>query len=330
MTTLTEANRLDQTDSETAAAITPEIGVGVIVDCTDALFSFSGHAGGIAMDPDGSIWVSDSLSDTIWHVTDDGVATPLVAIPLLSADPRRSTRRLLHPAGLAFAPDGSLYVADSTGHRISAIASDGSLRVVAGGKNGFRDGPAGEAMFRYPLDVAFGPDGTCFVADAGNDRIRAISIDGIVSTVAGSTYDYGDGHGTKARFRRPAALDVDVDGTCYVADTGNNAIRRVSATGDVATVGGLPPGGDCDGGGRDLGLRWPTGIAVATDGSLWVADHGNGAVRHLSVDGTSTTALRLSGLRWPTVVAARGDHNVVVAGATLYDAHLPEACLMIL
>ncbi len=329
MTTLAEAYRIDQDESD-AEALPSGVSVGHSVECTDTLFSFSGHAGGVAVAPDGSIWVSDTLSDTIWHVTDDRAATPLVAIPLLSEDPRRSTRRLLAPAGLAFAPDGSLYVADSSGHRICAISTDGSLRVVAGGKNGCRDGPGAEAMFRFPLDVAFSPDGTCFVADSGNDRIRAISPDGVVSTIAGSSYDFGDGQGAQARFRRPAALDIDAEGTCFVADTGNNAVRCVSPTGDVATIAGLPPGGERDGSGRDVGLRWPTGIAVASDGSSWVADHGHGAVRHLSPDGKSTTALRLSGLLWPTVAALCANDRVVVAGAALYDVHVPQACLILL
>lgn len=328
MTTLVETYRLDQ-DEPVAGDQPSEVAVRSGAECENAFFSFSGHAGGIGVDPDGSIWVSDTLSDTIWHVTDDGAASPLVAIPLLT-ETHRSTRRLLSPAGLAFAPDGSLYVADSTGHRICVVSTDGSLRVVAGGKNGYRDGPGTEAMFRFPLDVAFGPDGTCFVADSGNDRIRTITPDGFVSTVAGSIYDYGDGRGAAARFRRPAALDVDTEGSCYVADTGNNAIRRVSPSGDVTTIAGLPPGGDSDESGRDVGVRWPTGIAVATDGSLWIADHGNGAVRHVSSDGASSTALRLSGLRWPTSVAVRSDDRVVVAAAALYDVHVPQACLMVM
>jgi len=77
-------------------------------------------------------------------------------------------------------------------------------------------------------------------------------------------------------------------------------------------------------------LHWPTGIAVASDGTLWVADHGNGAVRHLSSDGKSTTAPRLSGLHWPVVVAQHADDRFVVAGAALYDVHVPRACLMLL
>jgi len=298
------------------------------VDCSDALFSFRGHPGGVAAGSDGTVWVSDSLSAAIWHVALDGTAAPVIA--------PSGSRRLgghgatpLTPAGLAIAPDGSLYVADSSEHRICAVAPDGSIRVVAGGASGYRDGPGTEARFRYPHDVAFASDGACYVADTGNDRIRRIAPDGVVTTVAGSIYDYGDGRGPCARFRRPAALDVGADGACYVADTGNNAIRRIDPDGVVTTLAGEPPGGDGDGTGRGIGLRWPTGITVGADDTISVADHGNGAVRRIATDGESHTTLRLSGLRWPVGVALRSEGALVATGTALCDLGHPEACLMV-
>jgi len=196
------------------------------------------------------------------------------------------------------------------------------------GANGYRDGPGTEAMFRYPLDVALAADGTCYVADTGNDCIRAIYSDGMVATIARSNYDFGDGYGPDARFRRPAALDVDDEGVCWVADTGKNAIGRVTPDGVVTTLAGEPPGGDQDVSGRCVGLRWPMGITVKPDGSVWVADHGNGALRHITATGETTTRLRLSGLCWPVAVARSGDGSVAVAGSALDDGRVPEACVM--
>jgi DNA-binding beta-propeller fold protein YncE len=115
------------------------------------------------------------------------------------------------------------------------------------------------------------------------------------------------------------ALDVDADGTCYVADTGNNAVRRVTPDGEVTTVAGAPPGGDADGAGVGVGLRWPTGIAAGHEGHLWVADYGNGAIRLIERTGLSTTTLRLEGRRWPVAVALAPDGEVVVV-AELIDA----------
>lgn len=330
MAALTQGKSVEEPNRERTRRLSLAGGTTPVPHDAEALFSFTGHPGGLAIDGDGAILVSDSLSSTIWRVTDNGAAAPLIIIPTELEHGWERQIRLFTPAGLAFAPDGSLFVADSTHHRVCAVSPDGSLRVVAGGANGYRDGPGTQAMFRFPLDVALAADGTCYVADTGNDRIRAISPEGIVTTVAGSIYDYGDGRGPHARFRRPAALDVDAEGTLCVADTGNNAIRRVAPEGVVTTLAGEPPGGDSDGSGRGVGLRWPTGIAAGADDSVWVADHGNGALRQITAAGESTTEHRLSGLRWPTVVAWRGDGRVVVAGAALYDAHMPEACLMIL
>lgn len=296
------------------------------VDCSQALLSFEGSPGGIAIGPDDTIWVSDSSSVTVWRVASDGTATP--ALAPANQHPVGPIASPLSPAGLAVAPDGSIYIADSSGHRICAVAPDGSVRVVAGGANGYRDGTGTEAMFSHPLDVAFAPDGTCYVADTGNDRIRRIDSDGVVTTVAGSNYDYGDGRGTQARFRRPGALTVDDNGTCWVADTGNNVIRRIDPDGVVTTLAGEPSGGDSDGTGPRIGLRWPTGIAVGADGAVWVADHGNGAVRRVAANGASHTLLRLTGLRWPLHLAFAGDGTLFLTATALNGSYRPEACLM--
>jgi streptogramin lyase len=121
---------------------------------------------------------------------------------------------------------------------------------------------------------------------------------------------------------------VDHDGTCYVADTGNNAIRRITPNGEVTTLAGAPPGGDRDGLGADVGLRWPTGLALGADGDLWVADHGNGALRRIDHSGASTTPLRLSGRRFPVAVASAPDGKVVAAAVVLDDVHRPQVCLI--
>ncbi len=295
--------------------------------CDNALFRFTGQIGGICVTSRRHVLVSDVLSGTIWRVDEHGSGTPLdVEGP--HSSPRSSAHRPITPAGLDIAPDGTLFVADPSRHRICSISPDGRLCVVAGGANGLRDGPGHEAKFRFPTDVALGADGSCYVADSVNDRIRAISPDGLVTTLAGSNYDYGDGRGPCARFRRPLGLDVDGEGTVYVADTGNNAIRRITPDGAVETVAGQPPGGDADGRGPSVGSRWPSGIVVDAEGSLWVADRGNDAVRHITTG--ETTALRLSGLRWPAAVAMGDDGTLIVGGHALTDGHMSESCVMLL
>ena len=318
---------------ETGTGATPHLpaqdGAESPSNCANPLLTFTGHPGGVAVGADDSLWVSDTLSGTIWRVAGDGTTAPVV-LGRPGFEPGRDVAtRVLAPAGLAQAPDGSMFVADSSGHRVCAVTADGSVRVVAGGANGYRDGASTAARFRNPLDVAFAPDGACYVADTGNNRIRRIAPDGSVTTVAGSIYDYGDGRGAAARFRRPAAIDVDVEGTCYVADTGNNAVRRITLDGAVTTLAGAPPGGDGDETRVGVGLCWPTGLAAGPAGIVWVADHGNGALRRIGPAGESSTSLRFAGLRWPVSVALRADGTLVVAGAARYDMHVPEACVLV-
>lgn len=267
--------------------------------------------------------MSDSDSATIWRISLEGTAEPLIALAI-------GRDRLYSPAGMALALDGSLVVADATAHRVCSVGLDGSIRVLAGGASGYREGPAAQAAFRFPRAVAVGSDGTVFVADAGNDRIRQISPDGQVATLAGSIYDYGDGTGSHARFRRPSGLAIDPSGVLYVADTGNNAIRRLAPDGRVNTVAGSPPGGHGDGAGRAAGLRWPAAVAVGDDGWLWVADYGNSAVRLIDRAGATSTVFEIPGLGWPAAVAALPGCRAVVAGSALDDRHDRSGCLMVI
>ena len=296
--------------------------------CADPSFAFPGRPAGLADAPDGTLFVSDATSRTIWRIDDGGERAAVAAPSRGVSDATAARTRVLSPAGLALAPDGTLVAADATGHRVWAVSPDGVPRPLAGSVYGYRDGPSNEAAFRYPSDVAIGPDGTCFVADTGNDRIRTITPDGVVSTLGGSIYDYGDGRGSAARFRRPEAITVGVDGTCYVADTGNNAIRQITPDGEVTTVAGSPPGGDRDGVGAEVGLRWPTGLALGPDGDLWVADHGNGTLRRIDHSGGSTTHLRLPGGRLPIAVVSALHGQMVVAIVVLDDVRRPQACLI--
>lgn len=288
----------------------------------EPLSSFDGCPGGVAVDANQMVYLSEIDSAAIWRASLDGTGEAV-------AGPHAGNDRLYSPAGIALAPDGSLVVADATAHRVCAVGMDGSIRVVAGGVSGYRDGPAGQATFRFPRAVAVGADGTIFVADTGNDRIRQISPDGQVSTLAGSGFDYGDGRGEHGRFRRPSGLALDAAGVLYVADTGNNAIRRVTPHGDVTTVAGSPPGGDQDSVGR-LGLRWPAAVSVDDGGRLWVADFGNAKIRVIDPTGDTFTVLEIPGLSWPAAVATLPGRRAVVAGSSLDDRLGRHGWLMVI
>ena len=126
---------------------------------TDRSFAFPGHPAGLAVASDGTLFVSATTSGTIWRI--DGGSEQAVAVPWAGgvSDAASAGRRVLSPAGLATGPDGTLIVADATGHRVWVVSPDRAPRLLAGSVSGYRDGPGDEALFRRPSDLAIGPGG---------------------------------------------------------------------------------------------------------------------------------------------------------------------------
>ena len=150
------------------------------------------------------------------------------------------------------------------------------ITLAGSGADGVRDASAFRSEFADPFGVAVANDGTIFVADGvGAHRIRRITPDGRVSTLAGSVDGFADGAAAAARFSSPSGVAVGPDGAVYVADTGNNAIRRIAPDGTVSTV--SAPG---------AGLNGPLGVAVNPQGGVVVADSYNDRVVALTPDGT--------------------------------------------
>ncbi len=177
--------------------------------------------------------------------------------------------------------------------------------VLAGdGVPGTRDGDAAQARFSDPFGVAVGVDGTVYVADAGDTQgIRGISPDGRVFTVAGGEHGFRDGLGRAARFSTPSGLAIDASGILYVADTGNNAIRRVTSDGRVSTLAGDGVAGHRDGPAHQARFNGPIGVAVDAVGRVIVADTYNDRIRAIDPDGTVST---LAGFPEPGAVDGTG------------------------
>src|SRR5215208_6168119 len=195
------------------------------------------------------------------------------------------------PFGVAAGLDGTVYVADAgESNRIRKIAPDGTVSTVAGGSEGFSDGVGAAASFNTPSGLAISSDGNLFVADTGNNRIRKITPEGQVSTVAGDgTAGYSDGPAAQARFNAPIGVAVDASGKIYVADSYNDRIRLITPEGQVSTVAGQGTPGYADGDRSSALFDTPCGIIAATDGTLMVADTGNDRLRKITPDGNVTT-----------------------------------------
>lgn len=242
------------------------------------------------------------------HVTTiAGDGTPLVR------DGKQSA--FSDPFGVAVVADGTIYVGDAgESNRIRKISPDGNVTTLAGGSEGFADGAGSSAAFNTPSALALGPDGNLYVADTGNNRIRKITPDGTVSTVAGNgTAGYVDGLAATAQFNGPVGLAVSRDGDIYVADTYNDVIRMITTEGQVTTIAGGGTPGFADGEPKVALFDTPSGIIVVENSSLIVADTGNRRLRKVSSDGNVTT-LPISGdeLSRPIGLAFSHDHFLYV------------------
>ncbi|MGZ8237201.1 MAG: PKD domain-containing protein, partial [Methylobacter sp.] len=204
--------------------------------------------------------------------------------------------KLAFPRGIAIAPDGSLYIADPGNFRIRRVGADGTITTVAGtSQEGYSGdgGPATQAQLASPTSIAIGPDGSLYIADDENYRIRRVGADGIITTVAG-TGQFGDagdgGPATQAQLEQPYGVAVGPDGSLYFSDRFSDRIRRVGADGIITSVAG---GGDNEGGdggpATEARLSFPEGIAIGQDGSLYIADTDNHRIRRVGADGIITT-----------------------------------------
>ncbi|WP_166647238.1 choice-of-anchor D domain-containing protein [Prosthecobacter fusiformis] len=196
------------------------------------------------------------------------------------------------PKGLVTDSEGNIYVSDTQNHRIRKITEAGVVTTVAGtGTAGFINGPALSAQFDGPTGIAIGSDGTLYVADSNNHRIRAISPAGEVTTYSGTGEgSFTDGLGTASRFFYPMGLAIDAAGILYVADRDNHRIRKVAQDGSVSTLAILGASSA------------PTGVGVSHDGSVYVADAGDHAILKVTAAGL-VTALANSGVGTPTGIA---------------------------
>jgi hypothetical protein len=203
----------------------------------------------------------------------------------------------------------------------------GDAGVLAGdGRMGVRDGEASSARFSDPFGVAVAPDGGLLVADGVDaHRIRRIGPDGRVSTVAGGARGLNDGPAAGARFDTPSGVAVGADGSVYVADTGNNAIRRIAPDGTVSTLAGGGQSGLADGTGVNARFNGPLAVAAGPDGKLFVADTYNDRIRVLTSDGRVTTLAGSGGfgLLDGPAAGARFDTPCGIAGSRRQVGYRP-------
>ena len=210
-----------------------------------------------------------------------------------SIDGEATTSSFNNPHGLALDKDGNIYVADRYNHTIRKITQDGVVSTIAGtpGVKGSRDGMGTNALLNEPWGIAVNNENEILVADTKNNKIRKISPEGFVSTLAGSG-DFGtdDGVGVLATFGNPTGIESDSEGRIYIADHLTHIIRVIELSGQVSTLAGMPnENGDADGQGNAARFWRPYGLAIDQEDNVLVADEWNHKIRKITPDGWVTT-----------------------------------------
>ena len=251
---------------------------------------FGGRAGAariveLAAHPDGRVIISDRFSNAIRELSTDGVVTTIAGgIGYGDDDGPGSVAQFSGPDDLAVDADGNIYVADRGNELIRKITPDGAVSTIAGGGQGVVGGPALEADLDQPRGVALDGSGNLYILE--KHRILLLSPEGLLSTVAGGGgQEQVDGPSERAQFAHLHDIDVDDAGNLYVIDIDDGAntesasIRKVDANGTVSTLlFSKPP---------SLGglLAYPNGLAVAGDGTIFVANSGRHQIVRLTAEG---------------------------------------------
>ena len=319
----------------------------------DGASGFSGDGGpatraslnsprGVAVDASGNLFIADTLNHRVRRVdASTGTITTVAGTGKagLSGDGGLPTNAGLNlPFAVAVDGPGNLFIADTSNNRIRRVdASTGVITTVAGGFIG-DGGLATSASLNGPLGVAVDAPGNLFIADFSNQRIRRVDgATGIITTVAGdgaSGFSRDGGPAISASLSDARGVAVDASGNLFIADTGNNRVRRVDAsTGIITTVAGDGTAGFSGDGGpaTSASLRFPAGTAVDPSGNLFIADGLNNRIRRVdAATGTITTvagngAFGFSGdggpatdasLRFPRGVAVDASGNLLIADAS--------------
>ena len=237
----------------------------------------------------GVIYVTDTGNNRIRVVDTTGLVTTLSGSSSSTfVDGRGTAATFSNPAGLGFDSTGNLYVADYSNCKIRVIASSTrNVTTFAGsGSCSWLDGVGTVARFYNPQGLAVTSSGTIYVTDYGGSRLRAITSAAVVTTFAGSSAGSADGIGTSAYFNFPSIVQgiaVDTVGNIYISDGNNHKIRIISSVGYVTTLAGSASAAWADGTKTSSSFYSPAGVAVDTNGNVFVSDYSNRRIRKIVV-----------------------------------------------
>ena len=254
----------------------------------------------VALDSEGNLYIADEQNKVVRMVTPDGIMT--IVMGTESSDPQAKEQaavltNLASAYGIATDKDDNLYVL-SRGHgKIFKVGEDRiARRIVGAGRQGFGGdgGPAVDALVNYPNHLVADAEGNLFIADTGNNRVRKVSSDGIITTVVGTGevgFSGDGGPAVEAKLAAPSAIAIDTEGNLYIADFNNHRIRKVSTQGIITSIAGTgKPGYNGDGKpALECQIGEPCGVAVDRGGYVYIGDQVNNRVRVVTPTGTMHT-----------------------------------------
>lgn len=283
---------------DTSGMVTTLAGIGSkrgSADGTDSLATFN-NPFGLTADASGNVYVADAGNNKIRLITAaTGMVSTFSGTGLIGSSDVADSVSFSSPMGVTVDSSGNVYVADYESNIIRKITSAGVATTLAGsGAAGADDGLDTAATFNLPEAVAVDAAGNVYVADNGNNLIRKVSPAGQVSTLAGSGQrGSANGTGNAASFNSPFGIALDAAGNIYVADSGNNLIRKITPGGTVSTIAGSGARGASDAAGTSASFNTPAGLAIDKSGNIYVADEDNNLIRKISAAGVVTTLAKV-------------------------------------
>ncbi|MGA2256643.1 MAG: NHL repeat-containing protein [Thermoguttaceae bacterium] len=342
----------------TGAEVKTVFGSGqpAFADGTGRLASFH-QPFGICLDSRGNLYVADSANHCIRRISPDGdVSTFAGSGEKGTVDGPAHQARFNTPSGVLSDGKGNLYVCSYEENSIRVVSPDGTVRsLVKSREEGYRDGSLAKARLHSPRGMVFDSKGNLIFSDCWNHRIRKITPEGVVSTLAGggptgedAAATWRDGTGNEARFFAPCGLAIDRNDNLFVADPENHRIRKITPQGVVTTIAGSGPGGKAVGGFADglaaqSRLNKPTEVAVTADGIVYFSDTYGNRIRKITPDGVVSTIAgtgeagfrdgpaEKAQLNWPRGIVLKDNkilfadfNNNVVRTVPLRDVMLPS------
>ncbi len=256
---------------------------------------------GVAVDPQGNVFIADTDNHNVREVGTNGLISTAVGTSQGGIGPASlppTQTQLRGPQGVCLDHSGTLYVVDSSNHRVLRVTSPTLTEIIAGtGSPGSAGdgGPARTAQLNLPTACALDSFGNLFLADSLNHRIRKITPAGVITTAAGtgsSGFSGDEGPAASAQLAAPRGVAVDDSGNLYVGDTGNHRIRQVTPDGVIHTIAGQGTAGFAGDGGPGAAalLASPGGLFLDGAQALYIADTGNDRVRRLVPGSTTLSA----------------------------------------